>query len=119
MSPAPRLELGDVIVGDVRQQDVLAEKREDQFQAVFGVLTADNVLTFLRPVPASNIVEPQRRIGGAGLCEICLGLLALDTLYRFRFPPGRAFGRAVKAVTLEPKVEEEVWRMVWPVDGHG
>jgi hypothetical protein len=47
-----------VIVADVGQQDVLAEKLNQQREPVLGVLTAGMMLPLLFPEPPGDIVEP-------------------------------------------------------------
>jgi hypothetical protein len=56
------------------------------------------------PVSTSNIVKSQRRRHATGLRHMPLSLLTLDSLCRFGFPPGRAFGRAEKATTSDSEV---------------
>jgi adenylyl-sulfate kinase len=90
-------------------------------------ILANKVLTMLkRRAIVSRLLHASWRIMRAAVSQnwrscafrSLLGLLALTTLYRFSFAPGRALCRAVKAMTSELDVEFPEWRTWVLVDGH-
>jgi len=118
--PAPPChQPGDIVVGNVGDQLVLAEKLDRIAQLPFGVAGSRMVLSDFLPVTPSHVIEPQRRARGLGLRNGLLRLLALGALYRFGFTPGRGFGAAVKAMTVDSELEVEERRARLAVEGHG
>jgi hypothetical protein len=107
-----------VVVSDVGQKLVLAEKFYQERKPLPCVAAARVVLR-LRPEPTGHVIEPQRRARDLALRNDLLRLLALGGLYFFGFAPGRGFGAAVKAMTVDAEFEVPVWRARLAIDGHG
>jgi hypothetical protein len=118
MSAPPRDQLGNVVTRDLRQQSFLAEEFDQQFQPMLGAGRVGVMLPNLLPVPARNIIEPQRSARGLSLRDQPSRLLTLGGFYFFRFPPGRALCRAVKAMTAPLEIEVPEWRARIFIDGH-
>ena len=89
--PAPPChELRHVVVGDLGDKLVLAEKLQHQAKPAPHV-RASEMLRVLGPIAAGDVVEAQRRARVLGLCDQRLGALALGRLYFFGFAPRRFF----------------------------
>src|SRR5262245_26423078 len=98
MPAPPRHELGQVVVGDLGNQLVLAEELDQHADERARVWCARKVLRVLGVVAPRNIIEPERGTRGFGLLDKAPCALARLPLYRFGFALRGLFGRAVKAM---------------------
>jgi hypothetical protein len=104
MPASPCDEARNVVVSDLSQQFVFAEKRDQIAELPLSTTRADMMSTNFLPVAPGDIVEAQRCRCGSDLSEMPLCLLALGAFYRFGFAPGRALGRSEKAMTSDLEV---------------
>src|ERR1700739_4116479 len=118
MPAPPRHQLGDVVAGDVGEELVLAEELDQVTDLPLSVVGTGMMLPDLLPIASGDVIEPERCRCPAGLLNPLLRFLALDSLYRFRFAPGCALGRAVKAMTSDLEVVAPERRALVAADGH-
>jgi len=60
MASAPRHQLGHVVISNPGQQFVLAEKFDQQCEAMLGVIGVSKVLPNLPPIALGYVIESQR-----------------------------------------------------------
>src|SRR5262249_28043879 len=115
----PRYQPRHVVVGDLGDELVLAEKVQHEAEMHPGVRCACEVLRVLLPIAPGHVVELERGAGMLGLRDQRPRPLALDALYRFGFAARRLL-RASEKLTisdLESVLPERRPRVA--SDGHG
>src|SRR3954453_5887774 len=119
MAAPPRDESGNIIVGKLGNQLVLAEELDQQPEQRPCVGRARQMLRVLRPVAPSDIVKPQRGARGLDLRDVRLGALAFLAFYCFGFAPRRLLCRAEKAMTSDLEIVLPERRARVASDRHG
>jgi hypothetical protein len=117
MAAPPCDERAHVVIGEVGDELVLAEERDEERKPLPDVV-AGSVVLCLCPESTSNVVELERRASRLDLGDVLLRPLALGALYGFGLTPDRGFGAAVKAMTPAPEVELPIRRARVFIDGH-